>query len=63
MAGPRWQSIVGFVRVVGGDYGADGRWVLNDLRYGCIDLWVCRGGRVIFRDLPFFRLPVVFRGC
>ena len=32
----------------------EGMWVLNDLRYGCIDLWVCRAGRVIFRDSHFF---------
>ena len=50
----RWQGIVGFVRVAGWDYGMEGRWVLNDLRYGCIDLRVCGGWRVIFRDLNFF---------
>lgn len=53
MADPRWQGVVGFVRVAGGDYGIDGRWVLNDLRYGCIDLWVCQRRRVIFRDSFF----------
>ena len=38
-----------------------GRWILNDLRYGCIDLWVCRSERVIFRDSQFFRLSSAFR--
>ena len=42
------------VWVVGGDYGVEDRWVLKDLRYGCIDLWVGRGWRVIFRDSFFF---------
>ena len=48
------NSIVCFVWLVGRDYRVEGRWVLKDLRYRCIDLWVCPHGRVIFRDSAFF---------
>ena len=56
MPEPRLQGIVGFVRVVGGDFVAQKWWVLHDLRNGCIDLCVCRGGRVISRGSPFFAI-------
>ena len=58
MTEPRWKWAVGFVWVAGRGDGMEGMWVLNDLRYGCIDLGVCRCGRVIFRDSHFFRLLV-----
>ena len=54
IADPRKQGVVGFVWMVVWDDRTKGGWILNDPRYGCIDLWVSRGGRVIFVTRIFF---------
>ena len=48
LADPLRQGVVGFTWVAAGDDRMKDGWVLNDLRHGCIDLRVRRGGRVIF---------------
>jgi len=59
----RWQGIVSGVWVISWNDSVECGRVLKDLRSGELDLGVRGGGRVIFRDSPFFRFSMVLRYC